>query len=120
MNNEKNHRKEVAMEYKERKVSGGVFKITNKINEKYLILSDIDLKSYHNRFNFSVKTGSAVHPRLIDDWKKFKGENFQFEILEEIDLKEDQSISLFKESLKKLEEKWIERFDKEKSYLNKR
>lgn len=116
MKENKKSRKEAILEYKERSISGGVYKITNIVNGKYILVSDIDLKSAQNRFNFCIKTGSGMHMKVERDLKEFGGSNFTFEILEEIDMKEDQSIKEFKEDLKTLEEMWKEKFDPSKSY----
>lgn len=109
-------RKDLIREYKERRASGGVYKITNKVNGKYLLVNDIDLKGAKNRFNFSVKIGSGVNLRIAKDFKEFGGENFTFEILEEIEMEDGQSTNEFKEDLKTLEEIWKEKFDPSKSY----
>lgn len=116
MKENKKSRKEAILEYKERSISGGVYKITNIVNGKYILVSDIDLKSAQNRFNFCIKTGSGMHMKVERDLKEFGGSNFTFEILEEIDMKEDQSKKEFKEDLKTLEEMWKEKFDPSKSY----
>lgn len=112
----KKSRKEAILEYKERNVSGGVYKITNVVNGKYLLVNDIDLKSAENRFNFFKKTGSGTHMKVEKDVKEFGADKFTFEILEEIDMKEGQSVKDFKEDLKTLEEIWKEKFDSKKSY----
>ncbi|MGX4599737.1 GIY-YIG nuclease family protein [Faecalimicrobium sp. JNUCC 81] len=116
MKENKKSRKEAILEYKERSISGGVYKITNVVNEKYLLVNDIDLKSAENRFNFFKKTGSGTHMKVEKDVKEFGADKFTFEILEEIDMKEGQSTKEFKEDLKMLEEIWKEKFDPEKSY----
>lgn len=116
MKENKKSRKEAILEYKERSVSGGVYKITNTVNGKYLLVNDIDLKSAENRFNFFKKTGSGTHMKVEKEVKEFGADNFTFEILEEIDMKENQNVKEFKEDLKTLEEIWKEKFDLKKSY----
>lgn len=115
MKNDKK-RKEAIYEYKEQKTKGGVYKITNTINKKSLIKSEIDLRSSKNRFDFSVSNGSCVNLKLQKDWKEFGGESFKFEILEEIEMKNDISTKEFKEQLKKLEEKYLLDIDKNNLY----
>jgi hypothetical protein len=117
MSNSKNEkRKEIMYEYKERKTTGGIYKITNSANGKSLIKGEIDLRGMQNRFNFSVSTGSCVNPKMQKDWKEFAGKSFTFEILEEIEMKVDMSVVEFKAELKKLEEKYVSQIDKEKLY----
>ncbi|WP_071162434.1 GIY-YIG nuclease family protein [[Clostridium] dakarense] len=116
MKEKKKSRKEAILEYKERPVSGGIYKVTNTVNGKYLLINDIDLKSAENRFNFFKKTGSGIHMKVEKDVKEFGADKFKFEILEEIEMKEGQSKKDFKEDLKALEEVWKEKFDPSKSY----
>ncbi|MGL5755531.1 MAG: GIY-YIG nuclease family protein [Paraclostridium sp.] len=116
MNKNEKSKKENILEYKERTVSGGVYKITNTKNGKYLLTHDIDLKSTKNRFNFSMKTGSCMHLKMQKDFKEFGANVFEFEILEEIDMKETQSKKDFKEDLKVLEEMWAEKFEPSNRY----
>ncbi|MCI6738149.1 MAG: GIY-YIG nuclease family protein [Intestinibacter sp.] len=114
MKNEK--RKQVIYEYKEKKTTGGVYKITNIETGKSLIKGEIDLKSMENRFNFSVSINSCLNPKLQSDWKKYGPKSFKFEILEEIEKKPELDNRQFKKQLNELAEKYIEKLDKEKLY----
>ena len=117
MNNIKSEkRKEVVYEYKERKTTGGVYKITNTVNGKSLIKGEIDLKSMENRFKFSISVNSCINPKMQKDWKEFGAKAYTFEVLEEIEMKSEMSIVEFKKELKKLEEKYISQIDKEYLY----
>ena len=109
-------RKELINEYKGRKLSGGVFKITNTITGNYMLNHAIDLQGSQNLFDFSVATGSCVNTKVQKDWKEFGGKAFAFEVLEEIEINEDQSLKEFKEDLKALEQLWRERLDPSKEY----
>ncbi len=109
-------KKEAIYEYKERKTTGGVYKITNIVNGKSLIRCEMDLKSMENRFNFSVSTGSCVNIKIQKDWKEFGAKAFKFEILEEIEMENDMIIIDFKKELKTLEEKYISEVNKENLY----
>ena len=109
-------KKEAIYEYRERKTTGGVYKITNTANSRSLIRCEIDLKSMKNRFNFSVSTGSCVNIKIQKDWKTFGAKAFEFEILEEIEMENDMSIIDFKKQLKDLEEKYISEANKENLY----
>lgn len=109
-------KKQAIYEYRERKTTGGVYKITNTANSKSLIRCEIDLKSMKNRFDFSVSTGSCVNIKIQKDWKVFGAKAFEFEILEEIEMKNDMSIIDFKKELKNLEEKYISETNKANLY----
>ncbi|MDY2737194.1 GIY-YIG nuclease family protein [Intestinibacter sp.] len=114
MKNEK--RKQVIYEYKEKKTTGGVYKITNTETGKSLIKGEIDLKSMENRFNFSVSINSCLNPKLQNDWKKYGPKSFKFEILEEVEKKSELDNRQFKKQLNELAEKYIEELDKEQLY----
>ena len=109
-------RKKLVNEYKQRKLSGGIYKITNRLNQMYLLGHARDIKALQNRFNFSVSTGSCIQPRLQRDWKEFGGNVFTLEILETIELKEGQSQDEFTDDLKMLEEMWRGNLDASKEY----
>ncbi len=99
-----NTRREISKAYKERKLHGGVYTITNTVNGKYLLDHAADLTSLHNRFQFSVMTGSAVHPKLRNDWEALGANAFTLDILEELEQGPDQTRASFMDDLKTLEQ----------------
>ncbi|HHV18817.1 MAG TPA: GIY-YIG nuclease family protein [Thermoanaerobacterales bacterium] len=105
------NKKELIARYKARPVTGGVFKIRNTQNGRYLLASGIDIKGDRNRFNFSVATGSCVHMKLQKDWNTFGPKAFVFEVLDELEKKPEQETKAFAEDLKMLEQMWRERLD---------
>lgn len=111
-----NRRKEIINEYKERKALGGVYKITNTINGKYLLGHAANLKSVQNHFQFAITTGSAIHPTLRKDWQELGAQAFTLEILEELEQKPGQSQTEFLDDLKTLEELWRANLDASKEY----
>ena len=111
-----NRRKEMTNAYKNRKLQGGVYIITNTLNGKYLIDHVANLQSAQNHFQFAVTTGSTVHPRLEKDWKELGTPAFTFEVLEELEQKPEQSQTAFMDDLKTLEQLWRAKFDVSKEY----
>lgn len=111
-----NRKKEIIKEYKERKLQGGVYKITNTVNGKYLINHSANLNSVKNQFQFAVKTGSTVDPRLRKDWEECGAQAFSLEILEELEQRPEQSQAEFMDELKTLEQMLRANFDSSKSY----
>jgi len=109
-------RKKLVNEYKQRKLRGGIYKITNRLNKMYLLGRAHDIKARQNRFDFSVSTGSCIHPKLRGDWKEFGGKVFTFEILETIETKEGRSQDEFTDDLKTLEEIWRGNLDASNEY----
>ncbi|HHY03981.1 MAG TPA: GIY-YIG nuclease family protein [Thermoanaerobacterales bacterium] len=103
------NKKEIIKRYKERPVTGGVFRITNTQNGKYLLASDIDLRGSRNRFDFSVSTGSCINMKLQKDWDIFGAKAFVFEVLDELEKEPEQELKAFTEDLKLLEDMWRNR-----------
>ncbi|WZL72389.1 GIY-YIG nuclease family protein [Clostridiaceae bacterium 35-E11] len=112
----KENRKGLLMAYKERKITGGIYAIRNTTNGKMLLLSTSDLQGCKNRFQFSQKTGACVNMQLQKDWKELGGNVFAFEILEEIEKKDIQTLKEFREDIKVLEELWIEKLKSQELY----
>ena len=113
---DKERKKEIINEYKQRKTTGGVYKITNTVNGKYILKAEVDLQSFQNRFNFSMRINSCLHPKMQKDFNEFGAEAFVLEFLEEVEKKENESMMGFRDRLKKLEEAWMEKYDREKAY----
>ena len=111
-----NRRKEITNAYKNRKLCGGVYIITNTLNGKYLIDHVANLKSAQNRFQFAIATDSTVHPKLQKDWKELGAQAFAFEVLEELEQKPEQSQAVFMDDLKTFEQLWRAKFDASKAY----
>lgn len=111
-----NRRKEIINQYKDRKLRGGVYTITNTLNGKYLIAHTANIVSVQNQFQFAQITGSAVHPRLQKDWGEQGPHVFSLEILEELEQKSEQSQAEFMDDLQTLEQLWRANFDTQKEY----
>ena len=113
---EKPNRKEIINAYKKLPTKGGVFKIVNKVNGRYYLGCTPNLTGMLNRFTFAQSTGSCSWGPIEDDWKSYGGAAFSFEVLEEIEKKEDQTAAEFKEDLQALCEMLAEEQDKTKAY----
>ena len=114
MKNEK--RKQAIYEYKEKKTTGGVYKITNTESKKSLIKGEVDLQSMQNRFNFSVSVNSCLNIKLQKDWNKYGAKSFTFEILEETEMKPEMDRREFKKYLNEMAEKYTENMNPEELY----
>ncbi|MDD5017481.1 MAG: GIY-YIG nuclease family protein [Eubacteriales bacterium] len=108
---DKQSKKEILAAYKQRKVIGGVYTITNTANGKILMLMTTDIAGSKNRFEFSQKTGSCISFQLQDDWKQFGANAFSFDILESLEKKESQTLKEFQEDLKILYGVLLEKID---------
>lgn len=113
---DKDRKREIVSEYKQRKTTGGIYKITNTANGRYMLKAEVDLQSFQNRFNFSMRMKSCLHPKMQKDFNQYGAEVFTLEFLEEAEKKEDESAMGFKDRLKRMEEVWAEKFDRELAY----
>ncbi|HML36552.1 MAG TPA: GIY-YIG nuclease family protein [Bacillota bacterium] len=113
---DKDKKRELVSQYKQKKTKGGVYKITNTANGRYMLKAEVDLPSFQNRFNFSMRMNGCLHPKLQKDFDEYGAGAFSLEFLEETEKKEDESAMGFKDRLKRMEEAWAEKFDPEKAY----
>jgi hypothetical protein len=97
------NRRDLTRAYKARTVRGAVYTITNTHSGRYLLGYAADVASVRNRFDFAVRTGSAVDPRLRADWNTYGAATFTLAIVEELEKRPDQSQAAFLEDLQTLE-----------------
>lgn len=115
-------RKELNREYLERPKPAGVFQVKNTGNGKVLLGSSLNLDGALNGHRFMLRTGSHRNKLLQEDWNQFGEENFIFEVLETVQVKDDPNFNLSDE-LTLLEMIWLEKLQPvgEKGYnLNER
>ena len=113
---DKEKKRVIVNEYKQKKTTGGVYKVTNTVNGRYLLKAEVDLQSFQNRFNFNQSMKGCLHPKMRKDYDEFGSEVYVLEFLEEVEKKEDESNMGFRDRLKRMEEAWAEKFDPEKAY----
>ena len=101
-------RRELNREYVERVKPAGVYQVKNLINGKVLLGSSLNLEGPLNRHKFMLKIGSHTNKALQQDWNEFGPEQFAFEILEEVQRKDDPNFNL-KDELTLLEMIWLEK-----------
>lgn len=88
--------------YKERPVTGGVYRIRDEKSGECWYFSELDLPACRNRFEFSRSTGLCTRDVLRKSWERDGAEAFSFEICETIEKKAEQSLKDFKEDLEVL------------------
>ena len=101
-------RKELNREYQERVKPSGVFQVKNLANGKVLLGSSLNLEGSLNKHRFMLKIGSHTNKALQADWNEFGPEQFAFEVLEEVQRRDDPSFNLSDE-LALLEMVWLEK-----------
>ena len=99
------NKKDLRREYKETQQTMGVFQIRNLTNEKVFVGSSLNLDGIFNRHKFALNAGSHQNKSLQADWNEFGAVNFAFEILEELEPREQLDV---KRELEFLEDLWLE------------
>ena len=100
--------KEIKREYKERNKPAGIFQIKNSVNGKVLLGSSLNLEGPLNSHKFMLTIGSHKNKKLQEEWNEYGKDNFVFEILEMVKVKDDPDFNLSDE-LTLLEQIWIEK-----------
>ena len=108
MENKVKSRRELNREYTERVKPAGVYQVKNLANGKVLLGSSLNLEGPLNRHNFMLKIGSHLNKDLQKDWDELGAEKFAFEILEQVQVKDDPNFNL-KDELTLLEMIWLEK-----------
>jgi hypothetical protein len=109
-------KKELQAQYKERKVTGGVYAVRNTRSNKLLLEASTDLQGSKNRFDFAKVTGSCVHTKLNADWMEQGSGDFVYEVLEELEKGETQTAEEFKADVDLLREMWLEKLPDRELY----
>jgi len=102
-------RKDLAEQYKNREMVGGIYRIVCSGNGKYWLRAAKELKTSQNRFMFSLGIKSCPETCMIREWQAYGPEAFSFEVLEEVKREEDQTEKEFMEDIKVLLELWNEK-----------
>ena len=108
MENKAKSRRELNREYVERVKPAGVYQVKNLANGKVLLGSSLNLEGPLNRHKFMLKIGSHTNKVLQKDWDEFGPEQFSFDILEEVQRKDDPNFNL-KDEFTLLEMVWLEK-----------
>jgi hypothetical protein len=95
-------------EYKQSARPMGVFLIRNMTNDKVFVATGIDLAGVINRHKSELAAGGHRNPKLQADWNEIGGENFAFEIVDQIEPRDDPAFDARAE-LALLEELWLEK-----------
>ena len=93
----------------------GVFQIRNLINNKVFIDSSVDMKAKWNRHKAELRFGSHRNKLLQEEWNEYGEDNFVFEVLSELEKKDEPHINYQKE-LKLLQEMVIAEMDIQNLY----
>lgn len=108
MENRSKTRKEMNREYVERVKPAGIYQVKNIANGRVLLGSSLNLEGPLNRHKFMLKINGHTNKELQQDWNELGPDQFVFEILEEVQMKEDPNFNL-KDELTLLEMIWLEK-----------
>lgn len=101
-------RKEIHREYKERVKASGIYQVKNLVNGKVFLGSSLNLEGPLNKHKFMLKIGSHTNKSLQKDWDEYGSDKFEFEILEEVKIKDNENFNL-NDELTLLEMLWLEK-----------
>jgi group I intron endonuclease len=95
-------------QYQQTVLPMGVYQIKNLANGKIFIGSSKNLPGKINSHQFQLKMGSHMNRALQKEYTDFGLENFSFEVLDNLEPKDDPKYD-YTADLKVLEEMWKER-----------
>ena len=101
-------KKEAKKNYKQTLQPMGVYQIKNLVNGKILIGNSKNLTGKFNSYKFQLNTGTHMNTDLQADYKTYGENNFAFEILDQLEPKDDPAYD-YTDDLKVLEELWIDK-----------
>ena len=115
---DRQRRKELSGEYLQAATEGGVYRIVNSRNGRFLLGSTRNLAGIRNRFEFtrSTQAAEAFEVRLREDARRFGPAAFSFEVLDTIEIKADQPDAEAFEDLATLEALWSDKLGRSLQY----
>ena len=106
--NEMTDKAELKKKYKETPRPMGMYIIKNLANGKIFISKNKNINGRINRHKFELQHGFEEIAALQEDYNKFGPESFSFEILDQLEPKDDPLYN-YTEDLEVLEEMWLEK-----------
>lgn len=105
---EKLSKKEMKEQYRNRKLTGGIYSIKCNGSGRVWIKSSNDLDGQMNKFHFFVSTNSCPEPTMRADWNQYGAQAFSFSVLERLEKGDMQSHEEFADDIRALYEMWLE------------
>ena len=104
----KSRNKELTQEYKSASRPLGVFLIRNNKTDRVFLGCGIDLRGTINRHKFQLSTGNHANRELQTDWNRLGANNFAFEVIEELQPRNETSFDS-KRELEFMEKMWLDK-----------
>jgi group I intron endonuclease len=102
-------KKELKKQYKQTLTQMGVYQIKNLVNGKIFIGSAKNLPGKLNSNKFQLEHKSHINHELQKDYIELGEKNFVFELLDELEPKEEDPAYDYTRDLKALENMWLEK-----------
>ena len=103
-------KKQAKLAYKASRRPMGIFLIRNLVNDKIFVGSTLNLDAMFNRIRFQLAAGAHTNKALEEDWRRLGGGKFAFEVVEEIEPREDPNYD-HAADLELLEDLWLEKLE---------
>ncbi len=104
-----NKKKQLKNDYKSKPAVGGIYQITCSGNQRALIKSTLDMAGIQSRYKFAMAIKSCPDPALQSEWLAYGTDSFSFSILEELSMKEGQTVREFSDDMETLLALWLEK-----------
>lgn len=95
-------------EYKEAEIPAGIYRVWNKLQDRSLVGSSVNVAAMLNRHRAELKMGHHRNRDLQRDWDALGEDAFAFEILDTLPPRNEPGYDA-KRELRVLEELWLER-----------
>lgn len=102
-------KKKLKEDYKYAVSPMGVFAFKNTENGKVLLGSSLNIKNKDVRMKLMLKNGTFFNSSFQEDWNKFGEDTFKYEILEQLEVKDDANYN-YADDLEILEMLWLDKF----------
>ena len=104
-----NRKKQLKNNYKSKPAVGAVYMIECSGNGRKFIKPTVDIGGIQNRYRFAINMGTCPDPSLMNEWTKYGTDSFTLTVLEELEIKEDQTPKEFAHDVEALAELWVEK-----------
>ena len=104
---DKQRKKELQAQYKQRKIIMGVIQIKNEENGKIFVGAYPDLRNQWQTLQARLDSGIFSSGALVRDWKAYGAGAFTYEVLEEEEQPEGTTEEV-RQQLHKMEREWLE------------
>lgn len=104
---DKQDRKTAIAQYKERKAANGIYAVICTATGEAWVGISRNLEAQKNSLWFTLKSGSGPFQSLLTAWAQHGEREFRFEELDR--LKDDFSLMLRSDELRKRQKLWLER-----------